>query len=66
MKEDGWGRWGEREGGEGLRMLDEGVGVRRRGERLSVKEERRGGGSELGTDLDLDPDPAKLQILLKF
>ena len=25
-----------------------------RGERLSVKEEWRGGGSELGSDLDLD------------
>ena len=49
------------------------LGWGRRGERLSVKEERRGGGSELGSDLDpwkilwiriqqndadpLDPDP---------
>ena len=30
-------------------MMDEGV---RMGERLSVKEEGRGGGSELGSDLD--------------
>ena len=29
----------------------------RRGERLSVKEEGRGGGRELCSDLDLDPDP---------
>ena len=27
----------------------------RRGERLNVKEEGRGGGNELGSDLDLDP-----------
>ena len=32
----------------------------RRGERLSVKEEGRGGGGELGSDLDLDPDSEKL------
>ena len=25
-----------------------------------MKEERRGGGSELGSDLDLDPDPRKI------
>ena len=31
---------------------------KRRGERLSVKEEGRGSGSELGSDLDLDPDPS--------
>ena len=36
-------------------MMDEGVGVR--GERLSVKEEGRGNGSDLGFYLDLDPDP---------
>ena len=41
-------------------MMDEGGGVREegsgmRGERLSVKEEGRGSGSELGSDLDLDP-----------
>ena len=30
------------------------------GERLSMKEERRGGGSELRSDLDLDPDPWKI------
>ena len=29
-------------------MMDEGV---------EVKEERRGGGSKLGSDLDMDPDP---------
>ena len=29
----------------------------RRGKRLSVKEEGRGGGSELGSDLGLDPNP---------
>ena len=28
-------------------------------ERLCVKEEGRSGGSELGSDLDLDPDPKK-------
>ena len=33
------------------------------GERLSVKEEGRGGGSELGSDLDLDPDPNPWKIL---
>ena len=32
-------------------------GRRMRGERMSVNEEGRGGGSELGSDLD--PDPAK-------
>ena len=42
-------------------MMVEGGGVRevgfgRRGERLSLKEEGRGGGSELDYDLDLDPD----------
>ena len=31
-----------------------------RGEILSVKEEGRGGGSELGYDLDPDPDPYKI------
>ena len=36
-------------------MMDEVVGVRTEGERLCVKEEGRGGGSELGSDLDLDP-----------
>ena len=36
-------------------MMDEGGGVRKEGERLSVKEE--GSGGELGSDLDLDPDP---------
>ena len=40
-------------------MIDEGGCVRVEGERLcerlSVKEERSGG--ELGSDLDLDPDP---------
>ena len=35
------------------------LGRGRRGERLSVKEEGKGGGSELGYDLDLYPDPAK-------
>ena len=39
-------------------MMDEGVGVTEEGERLSVTEEGRGGGSELG--LDLDPDPWKI------
>ena len=34
-------------------MMDEGGGVRKEGERLSVKEE--GSGGELGSDLDLDP-----------
>ena len=32
----------------------------RRGERLSVKEKGRRGGSELGSDLDLDPDKWKI------
>ena len=33
----------------------------RRGERLSVRKESRGGGGELGSDVDqdLDPEPAK-------
>ena len=44
-------------------MMDEGGGVRRRGERLSVNEEGRGGGSELGSDLDLDPGPDLWKIL---
>ena len=39
-------------------MMDEGRGVRVEGERLSVKEE--GSGGELGSDLDLDPDPWKI------
>ena len=35
-------------------------------ERLCVKEEGRSGGSELGSDLDLDPDPKKkLQIPIR-
>ena len=34
-------------------MMDEGRGVRVKGERLSVKEE--GSGVDLGSDLDLDP-----------
>ena len=38
--------------------MDEGGGVRKEGERLSVKEE--GSGGELGLDLDLDPDPWKI------
>ena len=38
--------------------MDEGGGVREEGERLSVKEE--GSGGELGSDLDLDPDPWKI------
>ena len=33
------------------------------GERLSVKEEGRRGGSELGSDLDLYPDPDPWKIL---
>ena len=37
-----------------------GVGCGRRGERLSVSEERRYGGSQLGSDLNLDPDPWKM------
>ena len=36
-----------------------GLGWGRRGKRLSVKEEGRVGGSELGSNLDLDPDLAK-------
>ena len=39
-------------------MMDEGGGVRKEGERLSVKEE--GSGGELGSDLDPDPDPWKI------
>ena len=39
-------------------MMNEGRGVRVEGERLSVKEE--GSGGELGSDLDLDPDPWKI------
>ena len=38
-------------------------GRRIRGERMSVKEERRGGESELGSDLDLDLDPDPWKIL---
>ena len=38
-------------------------GMRDDGERLSVKEEGRGGGSELGSDLDLDLDPDPWTIL---
>ena len=49
MRDDGGGR--RRKGG----WLRE-VGFGRRGERLSLKEEGRGGGSELYYDLDLDPD----------
>ena len=41
-------------------MMDEGGGVRKEGDRLSVKEE--GSGGELGSDLDLDPDPWKLNF----
>ena len=36
-------------------MMDEGGGVREAGESLSVKEE--GSGGELGSYLDMDPDP---------
>ena len=43
--------------GEGWWMRELGWG--RRDKRLSVKEEERGGGSELGSDLDLDPVPWK-------
>ena len=43
--------------------MDEGVGVREEGGKLSVKDEGRGGGSELGSDLDLDPDPEPWKIL---
>ena len=39
-------------------MRDEGRGVRVEGERLSVKDE--GSGGELGSDLNLDPDPWKI------
>ena len=39
------------------------LGWGRRGERLSVKEEGRGGGSELGSDLDLDLDLDPWKIL---
>ena len=39
-------------------MMDEGGGVRKEGDRLSVKEE--GSGCELGSDLGLDPDPWKI------
>ena len=35
------------------------LGGGRRDKRLSVKEEERGGGSELGSDLDLDSVPWK-------
>ena len=42
-------------------MMDEGRGVRVEGERLSVKEE--GSGGELGSYLDLDPDPDPWTIL---
>ena len=43
----------------------EGVGWGRRVEILSVKEEGRGGESELGPDLDLDPDLWKI-LLVRF
>ena len=36
------------------------LGWGRRGERLYVKEEGRGDGSELGSYLDMDPDPWKI------
>ena len=36
------------------------LGGGRRVERLSVKEKGRGGGSELSSYLDLDPDPWKI------
>ena len=39
-------------------MMDEGGYVREEGERLSVKKE--GSGCELGSDLDMDPDPWKI------
>ena len=39
-----------------MRELERG----RRGEIFNVKEEGRGGGSELGSDLDLDPDPWRI------
>ena len=42
-------------------MMDEGRGVREASERLSVKEE--GSGGELGSYLDLDPDPDPWKIL---
>ena len=38
-------------------MMDEGGGVWKEGERLSVKEEGSGGELQVGSDLDLDPDP---------
>ena len=43
-------------------MMDEGIGVRLEGERLSVTEEGSGGelGSDLDLDLDLDPDTWKI------
>ena len=34
--------------------------MREEGERSSMKEEGRDGGSELGSDMDLDPDPWKI------
>ena len=39
------------------------LGRGKRGGRLSVKEEGRGGGSELSSDLDLDPDQDPWKIL---
>ena len=42
-------------------MMDEGRGVRVDGERLSVKED--GSGGELGSYMDLDPDPDPWKIL---
>ena len=43
--------------------MDEGGGVRKEGERLSLKEE--GSGGELGSDLDPDPDPWKIWIRIR-
>ena len=47
------GKWSEGEDGKGCWKRGGG----RRGEILSVKEEGSDGGNELGSNLDLDPDP---------
>ena len=55
VEKERWGRCGEWEGREGWWMKELGWG--RRGERLSVKGEGRGG--KWAIDSDLDPDPLK-------
>ena len=70
MREESWGMkddgWGMMDDGGGVHDVG---GVREGGEReegwtitVSVKEEERGGRSDLGSDLDLDPEPYPWKI----